>query len=1207
MSATTGREPPLTPILGLIALLTAPPAGPVLHETRAQAGVKQSERAKKPARPGNPSDSLTFSDAEATRLWQVAQARRAEVAGAVELVRLEALSDWISPGWLDARLAEAAVDTKRPPLVQAVAWGLIRDRALDHLDAEGAARAAQALGLLDGFAVRTGSAPHPTAVLTPEGWLPYPAGVGAGTLRLETVLQPDTDTTAILAGRLVAKGGPAVLRIGYDDEATLWLNGDELHKAPAPHDHALDQVAIPVVLRPGDNRLVVAVRQVADAWRFSVRVTDGAGRPLPASLHPDPWGPVPDPADDVDMPPPDDLWTTLSTAAEGEAPEAQTLRDLADFARFTGLPDREQAVPRVAIEGAWEADPSSTSLLAWLRILPLDEAPAVRAAHEPVRPERQADVYADLVLRLDEGWNHYYARRFLEVGRIVEALKAQAPDFLPVYGLEAVMLQELGLPATAVRRLSALEARFADRPGLRRGRVAALRSGERVEEALSALEALARSPHARADDLFQLASLRATRGETDAALALLDRVIQARPDLRTFAFEAVDVALAAGREDAARARLVALLERMPGDGPAAERLAGLLRAAGQPAEAEAVLRRALAAHPGDPTLTEALGRLAPATPALRLGPALDDLAATPSPPGVAAHVLYHHARSELDAAGRATRRLRKVVRILNEEGARRFAEWSLTFVPGTQHLQLEEARLVRPGQPARSPTRSDRDLSAPEYRLYYDLRAEVLDFPPLLPGDLVEVAWRVTDTDPDPAFPGYYGEVAWMQEVAPRALSVVEWAGATEHLQVAVVPRGTSLHRPDPQVLRFEARDVPGLPLESDAPGLSSLLAHVHVSTLKDWTELDTRYRALLADRDRPDERLAALAREWGGEGTREEVLDRLYAAVAHRTRYVGLEFGVRGFRPEQPSVTLARGFGDCKDKATLLIALARARGIDARLTLVRTRSAGAVENHPASFALFDHAIVYVPEFNRFLDPTVDRNDPGTLPPSDQGGQAFVVGLDTALRAIPPETAEQNRSEWRIEGRLTATGDIEGRFEWTTRGQPATAARRALEAEGAQRQTLEALLSAWFRGAAVQPEAFEGLMPAFDPVVVRGTVRLPGVAPGGRLPLTGTPWDVLGRFAQAAQRQLPLELELQQTTRLVLDLDVGAARVPEPVEITSEFGRFDARARIDGPRLVLEAVLAFEVSEVPPEKYAAFRAWLAQVDGAAQRLVEVRR
>jgi len=95
--------------------------------------------------------------------------------------------------------------------------------------------------------------------------------------------------------------------------------------------------------------------------------------------------------------------------------------------------------------------------------------------------------------------------------------------------------------------------------------------------------------------------------------------------------------------------------------------------------------------------------------------------------------------------------------------------------------------------------------------------------------------------------------------------------------------------------------------------------------------------------------------------------------------------------------------------------------------------------------------------------------------------------------------------------------------------------------------------------------------------------------------------------AQAGQRQLPLELELQQTTRLTLDLDVGAAKVPPPVEITSEFGRFDAQARIDGARLVLEAALSFEVSEVPPEKYAAFRAWLAQVDAAAQSLVEVRR
>ena len=68
----------------------------------------------------------------------------------------------------------------------------------------------------------------------------------------------------------------------------------------------------------------------------------------------------------------------------------------------------------------------------------------------------------------------------------------------------------------------------------------------------------------------------------------------------------------------------------------------------------------------------------------------------------------------------------------------------------------------------------------------------------------------------------------------------------------------------------------------------------------------------------------------------------------------------------------LARRFGDCKDKAALMIALLREVGIDAELVLVRTRRGGRLDTEPASLAIFDHAIVYVPKLDRYLDGTAE-------------------------------------------------------------------------------------------------------------------------------------------------------------------------------------------------------------------------------------------
>ena len=1136
--------------------------------------------------------------AEADRLERQARIRRGLPGGAVDLIRLARLGDWLPDGDVERRLGAAAQDRRRSPLNRAVAWWLLHQRALYFLDIPAAQRAQEALGLITQFVYRGGPAPKPVEQLVAKEWEAYPEDLGHGVIRLESLVRPAKNHRASLATRLVSpRGEAAVLRLGYDDAVTVWLNGDEIYVSPAEHRAWLDQAAIPIALRPGDNHLVIEVRQQTGAWRVIARLTDADGIPLKIKSFADPWGPVGERAT-IDAPDPiAHLWSTLRAEAEVEPPNAVALRDMALYAEITGLPDRDQSIPRVLIEGAWEDDPSPRTLRAWLRLLPEDQRADVRASHPPVRPITEADDFADLSLMLARGWTHYYARRHREARRVIDALIERDPQFLPVYRLRAVLFEDLGLSHTAVAQLRDVTRRWPDRSKLRQAYTSALRSGKRVLEALDALQASITAQRANVEAWFELASMRRERGEVDEAVALLDQVVAMRPGLRGYALEAADILWRAGRRDEARERWTALYQALPGDVHIAGLLADSWIAAGDVRKAQPYLKAA-----GRKAL-----RVAPVD---RLGPSIETLAKITSPPDTPAHVLYHHARARVRADGRAVRWVRRVVRVLNEEGARRFTEWSLPYVPSTQRLTVESARLIRPGAPPASPARSDRDLSEPEYRLYYDLRAEILTFSRPRPGDLIEVVWRLDDLEADPVFPNYYGELAYLQEATPRALSVVEIG--PDPLQIRVAARGLSVKRTTTAVgRRFEARDVPGIPQEDDMPGGSTLRAYVHASTVKGWAEVDQMYQTLIGRRDQPTAKLTALAQKWRGDAaTPRDVLARLYAGVAHRTRYVGLEFGTHSFQPEDPSVTLARGYGDCKDKATLLVALIRSQGIDANLVLVRTRRSGVVDPLPASFALFDHAIVYIPSLDVFMDPTVDRNDPWTLPPSDQWATSLIIGQDPKLRRIPAQPADHNRSRWVIEADLRPDGTVLGTAEWTTHGHPASMARRALEADGTRQSAVERALFDLFPGARLGPVSASGLTPAFDPVTVSGAVELPAFPKkDGVIDIPLGPGHSVVLFAQSASRQVPLVFEYQwrQAMRMVLTLPPAhRVKLPEPVDLVSPFGRFQASARLDKGAVVIERTLTMSVMEVSPEDYSAFRAWLAEADAGAQRLVEVR-
>ena len=71
------------------------------------------------------------------------------------------------------------------------------------------------------------------------------------------------------------------------------------------------------------------------------------------------------------------------------------------------------------------------------------------------------------------------------------------------------------------------------------------------------------------------------------------------------------------------------------------------------------------------------------------------------------------------------------------------------------------------------------------------------------------------------------------------------------------------------------------------------------------------------------------------GATTLVEKTRRLYDYVARNIRYVSLSFGVGRLQPHAAPEVLKNGYGDCKDKHTLLQALLKAEGIQSYPVLI--------------------------------------------------------------------------------------------------------------------------------------------------------------------------------------------------------------------------------------------------------------------------------
>lgn len=112
----------------------------------------------------------------------------------------------------------------------------------------------------------------------------------------------------------------------------------------------------------------------------------------------------------------------------------------------------------------------------------------------------------------------------------------------------------------------------------------------------------------------------------------------------------------------------------------------------------------------------------------------------------------------------------------------------------------------------------------------------------------------------------------------------------------------------------------------------------------------------------------------------RSKVLQAAFSYVKQHLRYYGSWEGTHGFVPRSCEDVLRNGYGDCKELATVLCALLRAKGVSAGLALLSARAVFPEMNlaYP-TMGVFNHVIVAVHTDSgfRYLDPTVNFANAG--------------------------------------------------------------------------------------------------------------------------------------------------------------------------------------------------------------------------------------
>jgi hypothetical protein len=436
----------------------------------------------------------------------------------------------------------------------------------------------------------------------------------------------------------------------------------------------------------------------------------------------------------------------------------------------------------------------------------------------------------------------------------------------------------------------------------------------------------------------------------------------------------------------------------------------------------------------------------------------------------------------------------------------------------------------------------------------------VMLFPPgVEPGVIIEC--EISEAGPAPPFNAFYEEQPVTFPMVPTtSKELVLTTPRPDYIRTKLYGGFPGEHSQEKlayshrQTWKWEKLPPSDLP-EAGAPSVEDPTPRLAMTSYRDWSEFLGWYQSLMRDVRNSSELIKDKAAELAKDQPDETAKVKAVYDYVNELRYITIVGGANSWRPRNPTTTLARQFGDCKDKANLVIALLHEMGIKANFVLL-TRG-GNFDPEVPTFA-FNHAIAVLPgkkpgDAWTWLDATDTSTPFGMLPPGDADRWGFVItGEEAKDYEIKKITGYQGefKAESRVEITLNkhdpATGQAEGTVSYAPAGMELyewAQMMRGASPQQVRQQLVATFLKAWPECEPQEVRLVAGpgtSKPKADPLF-EATIGF-NLGRGERMELPRPLWQFDKEVAVAAwERTTPLELNegYRQTFVQVLKLAPG--------------------------------------------------------------------
>jgi cytochrome c-type biogenesis protein CcmH/NrfG len=356
-------------------------------------------------------------------------------------------------------------------------------------------------------------------------------------------------------------------------------------------------------------------------------------------------------------------------------------------------------------------------------------------------------------------------------------------------------------------------------------------------------------------------------------------------------------------------------------------------------------------------------------------------------PGDGALILLNNVKRVVYDKGTSESNQEILIKVFNDQGIDDFKEYVLDYNHNTEELIVDKAITIK----------TDRS------EINADINDNQIVFKSLNKDDYIYIKWRIRNYYSGKLSNHFWDEFYFssIYPVKNIRYTILVPKNFPFHYQTQHMPEQPVMktETDDGIIYQWSLTDEPAVKYEYNMPLLEDIGKKLFISSIDSWEYLVNWYLDLARTKTRTSYEIKELIKKLfeNQEDLSEiEKIHVIYQYINENIRYSYVSFRQSAHIPQKARDVLVHRIGDCKDMATLCIALLREVGIEAHYVLLNTKNEG-LNRHILPSIAFNHVIVAVPVADSilYLDLTAENYPVGAVPEMDKDAFALYIKKGT--------------------------------------------------------------------------------------------------------------------------------------------------------------------------------------------------------------------